>query len=153
MTIHPLLRSVCLLLATVMLVAAPSVSAQAPKKGEKAPAKPAAGKAEEKPKFKAIWEPVNFKQDIKLTDVHFVSEQVGWVTGASGTLLKTTDGGDTWTVVLGGDPAAKDEPIKTLRFAGPSHGWAVKGSGKLIRTTDGENWEEYGRMGQEYGFY
>ena len=146
---HQMIRSVYVLLAAVMLLAS-SVSAQTPKK---APAKPAAGTADEKPKFKAIWEPVNFKQDIKLTDVHFVSEQVGWVSGANGTLLKTTDGGDTWTVVLGGDPATKDTPITSLRFFGESHGWAVKATGKLLRTTDGANWEEFGRMGQEYGYY
>jgi photosystem II stability/assembly factor-like uncharacterized protein len=111
------------------------------------------GPADEKPKFKAIWEPVNYKQDIKLTDVVFVSEQVGWVSGASGTLLKTTDGGDSWTAVLGGDATAKDDPIETLRFAGENHGWAVKGTGKLLRTTDGANWEEFGRIGAEYGYY
>src|SRR4051812_10021443 len=91
------------------------------------PRKPTAPKApaDEKPKFKAIWEPVNFKQDITLTDVLFMSEQVGWVSGANGTLLKTTDGGDSWTAVLGGDATAKDTPIKSLRSAGENHVWAV----------------------------
>jgi photosystem II stability/assembly factor-like uncharacterized protein len=119
------------------------------------PQKPSTQKApaDEKPKFKAIWEPVNYKQDIKLTDVVFVSEQVGWVSGANGTLLKTTDGGDSWTAVLGGDATAKDDPIEALRFAGENHGWAVKGTGKLLRTTDGANWEEFGRIGAEYGYY
>jgi len=144
MMMHSLLRSLCLLLAGAVLVVAPSSSAQTPKKTDKAPVTA---------KVKAIWEPVNFKQDIKLTDVHFVSEQVGWVSGASGTLLKTTDGGDTWTVVLGGDAAAKDAPIANLRFSGETHGWAVKGTGKLLRTTDGANWEEFGRIGEEYGYY
>jgi photosystem II stability/assembly factor-like uncharacterized protein len=144
MTIRSLLRFLCLLLAGAMFVVAPPSSAQTPKKTDK---------AAEKPKFKAIWEPVNFKQDIKLTDVHFVSEQVGWVSGASGTLLKTTDGGDAWTVVLGGDAGAKDEPIDKLRFSSETHGWAVKGTGKLLRTTDGSNWEEFGRIGEEYGYY
>jgi photosystem II stability/assembly factor-like uncharacterized protein len=144
MMMHSLLRSLCLLLAGAMLVVAPSSSAQTPKKTDKAPVTA---------KVKAIWEPVNFKQDIKLTDVHFVSEQVGWVSGASGTLLKTTDGGDAWTVVLGGDAAAKDAPIANLRFSGETHGWAVKGTGKLLRTTDGANWEEFGRIGEEYGYY
>jgi len=139
--------SLSLFLAGVLLLGAAPAFAQ-PKKPstQKAP-------ADEKPKFKAIWEPVNYKQDIKLTDVVFVSEQVGWVSGAHGTLLKTTDGGDSWTAVLGGDANAKDDPIQTLRFAGESHGWAVKGTGKLLRTTDGANWEEFGRVGAEYGYY
>jgi photosystem II stability/assembly factor-like uncharacterized protein len=139
--------SLSLFLAGLLLLGADPSFAQ-PKKPstQKAP-------ADEKPKFKAIWEPVNYKQDIKLTDVVFVSEQVGWVSGANGTLLKTTDGGDSWTAVLGGDATAKDDPIQTLRFAGENHGWAVKGTGKLLRTTDGANWEEFGRIGAEYGYY
>lgn len=117
----------------------------------KAPAK-AAG---EQPKFKAIWEPVNFKQDIGLTDVYFVNDTTGWASGEKGTLIKTTDGGDTWTVILGGDPAAKEEPIRDLRFLDATHGWATKyqGGGKLLRTTDGENWEQFGKIGEAYGFY
>ena len=32
-----------------------------------------------------------------LYGVHFINDQVGWVTGAFGTVLKTTNGGQTWT--------------------------------------------------------
>ncbi len=129
------MRRLVFVAAMILLVAGSSLAQPAPKK------------------FKAIWEPVNYKQDLKLTDVFFVSEQVGWVSGASGTLLKTTNGGDTWTAVLGGDPgAAKDDAIENLRFVDPTHGWAVK-KNKVLRTTDGESWEEFGRIGEQYGFY
>jgi Photosynthesis system II assembly factor YCF48 len=50
-----------------------------------------------KPRFKAIWEPVNYKEDLNLTDVFFTSDEVGWVTGEHGTILHTKDGGNTWT--------------------------------------------------------
>ena len=63
-------------------------------------------------KFKAIWEPVNYKEDLSLTDVFFVSEQEGWVTGEHGTILHTKDGGDTWTPQLGGDPQSAEPPIQ-----------------------------------------
>ena len=146
------MRRLVLVAAMILLVAGSSLAQSTPKKPPaKAPAQTAP--AGDKPKFKAIWEPVNYKQDLKLTDVFFVSEQVGWVSGASGTLLKTTDGGDSWTAVLGGDATAKDDPIQNLRFAGENHGWAVKGTGKLLRTTDGATWEEFGRIGAEYGYY
>ncbi len=32
-------------------------------------------------KYKAIWEPVNVKEDLKLFSVHFVSADEGWVAG------------------------------------------------------------------------
>ena len=34
-------------------------------------------------KFKAIWEPVNVKEDLALTSVNFVSPDEGWVTGGT----------------------------------------------------------------------
>lgn len=102
---------------------------------------------------KGVWELVNYKQDLKLTDVFFVDKRTGWVTGEHGTLLKTTDGGDTWTAVLGGDPAAPEDPIGRLKFIDATHGWAVKGRSNLLRTTDGENWEEVGKLGEQYGYF
>ena len=105
------------------------------------------------PAFKGIWEPVNFKQDIKFTDVYFTSPTTGWVTGEHGTLLKTTDGGDTWTAVLGGEAGSPDEQIHALRFLDATHGWAVQGRSKLLRTADGENWEEIGKLGTNFGFW
>src|SRR5437764_4587497 len=32
----------------------------------------------ERPKFKAIWEPVNVKEDLELRSVHFVTADEGW---------------------------------------------------------------------------
>jgi photosystem II stability/assembly factor-like uncharacterized protein len=104
-------------------------------------------------RLKAIFEPVNYGQDLKLTDVFFVNDTMGWVSGANGTLLKTADGGNSWTAVLGGDPASKDDEIRDLRFLDAAHGWAVKGRGKLLRTSDGENWEQFGSLGGAYAFY
>ena len=34
-----------------------------------------------KPKFKAIWEPVNYTEDVNLSDVFFMNATVGWVSG------------------------------------------------------------------------
>lgn len=136
--------------AVVCLVAQMAlVHAQAPAKKSPAKTAPRAGE----PKFKAIFEPVNYKQDLKLTDVHFVNDDTGFVTGANGTILRTTDGGATWTAMLGGDASSPDEEVKDLRFLDATHGWAAKYRGKLLRTTDGENWEEFGKIGEEYGFY
>src|SRR3984893_15529635 len=53
-------------------------------------------------KFKAIFEPVNYKEDLTLFDVFFVSKDEGWVSGAAGTILDTKDGGTGGTRGLGG---------------------------------------------------
>jgi photosystem II stability/assembly factor-like uncharacterized protein len=97
--------------------------------------------AKEKPKFKAIWEPVNYKEDITLNDVFFVSKEEGWVTGAAGTILHTKDGGNNWTAELGGDPHAEGRDLIRAFFTNPTHGWAQSWNA-LYRTTDGESWQQ-----------
>jgi photosystem II stability/assembly factor-like uncharacterized protein len=93
------------------------------------------------PKFKAIFEPVNYKQDLTLFDVFFVSKEEGWVSGAANTVLHTKDGGNSWTAELGGDPQAQGEQLKHLFFTNARHGWAQAWS-TMFRTTDGENWQQ-----------
>jgi photosystem II stability/assembly factor-like uncharacterized protein len=94
-----------------------------------------------KPKFKAIWEPVNYKEDLALFDVYFVSKDEGWVSGAAGTILHTKDGGNTWTPELGGDPHAEGAELKHAFFTDATHGW-VQSWNILFRTTDGESWHQ-----------
>src|SRR6267154_2693873 len=84
------------------------------------------------PKFKAIWEPVNVKEDIELLSVHFRSPEEGWVAGgknvmAGGVILHTSNAGATWEVQLG-DPQSSDRAYGDLRFLGPL-GWAVQSTG------------------------
>ncbi len=118
----------------------------------KAPAKagvtPATSNAQ--PKFKGIWEPVNYSQDIQLTDVFFVTPDVGWVSGAAGTILHTRDGGKTWTAQLGGNAQSQSTPISGLRFIDRTHGWAVQYD-QLLRTSDGESWKLVGPIRPIYG--
>jgi len=136
---------------------APAAAAgQVPKRKappRKVPAKAAPTPAAEQPKVKGIWEPVNYSQDLQLTDVFFVSADVGWVSGDKGTILHTKDGGATWTAQLGGDPHSEQPVVRNLRFIDETHGWAVLGDKKLLRTTDGESWEEYGHVGAGFRYY
>ena len=93
------------------------------------------------PKFKAIWEPVNYKEDLALFDVYFVSKEEGWATGAVGTILHTKDGGNNWTAELGGDPHAQGAELKHAFFENSTHGW-VQAWNTLFRSTDGESWQQ-----------
>ena len=108
-------------------------------------------------KYKAIWEPVSYKQDLTLYSVFFVTPDIGWASGESGTIIRTTDGGATWTAQLGGDAQNAARAIKDLRFVDQHTGFAVQSTGTgdhtLLRTTDGENWEASGTVGQHRGDY
>jgi photosystem II stability/assembly factor-like uncharacterized protein len=100
------------------------------------------------PKFKAIWEPMNYPDDISLQSVYFVDDKVGWVSGAGsskegGFIFHSADGGEHWDVQLG-DPHSNDLWIDFLQFLDATHGWARQGGNTLLRTTDGKNWETVG---------
>ena len=105
-------------------------------------------------KFKAIWEPVNVKEDLALTSVHFVSADEGWVAGgknamSGGVIVHTSDGGANWEIQLG-DPASADRAYSDFRFLDAKTGFAVQsalgGSDTLVRTTDGKTWAPVGTL-------
>jgi len=88
-----------------------------------------------------------------LRDVYFVNEQTGWLVcdrsiyllrtkeEPRSYLLKTTDGGQTWSrvVVTGADV---DVSLTRVVFAGEERGWAFGEMGALYATTDGgASWE------------
>jgi photosystem II stability/assembly factor-like uncharacterized protein len=103
-------------------------------------------------KFKGIFEPVNYNQDLTLFDAFFVSPEEGWVSGAAGTILHTVDGGRTWTAQLGGDPHSQGPELKRIFFLDRTHGWAQSWN-QLFRTTDGENWQEVGNDVRGYAVF
>jgi photosystem II stability/assembly factor-like uncharacterized protein len=138
------------LMLAIFLCFSGMAGAQQPKPKMSPPKPGVAAEKTAQPKFKAIWEPVNYKQDLTLTGVFFVSEEEGWVTAEHGTILYTKDGGNTWTPQLGGDPQSKEERVDAPRFLDAKHGWALQG-GKILRTSDGENWEEIGAIPQGWG--
>jgi photosystem II stability/assembly factor-like uncharacterized protein len=103
------------------------------------PARTASAQAQ----YKGVLEPVSYTEDLDLTHVFFVTADVGWVAGKSGTILRTVDGGATWEVQLGGDPQDQSDPVSVLHFLDERRGWAIQGM-KTLFTRDGESWEEIG---------
>ena len=72
-------------LVLVTLVCCAGIAAAQQQRPGTVPRKPGVAQAtSSQPKFKAIWEPVNYKEDLALTDVFFASADVGWVTGEHG---------------------------------------------------------------------
>lgn len=70
---------------------------------------------------------------------HFVDDSTrGWVAGANGMLLSTTDGGQTWLRAASGTTSQ----INALTFLpGGARGWAAGHDGTILSTADGgETW-------------
>lgn len=78
-----------------------------------------------------------------INGVFFIDENTGWIVGSVGNkIMKTTDGGTTWTEQYqsGGN---------AVQFIDANKGWVAVGDGTILRTTDGgTTWVEvYGSGG------
>jgi len=128
---------------TLLLATRPSASAQ----------RPASRPVGASQQAKGVWEAVSYGQDLGLKSVFFVTPDIGWVSGDAGTILVTRDGGTHWEAQLGGDPAAADGHIYSLRFIDGTHGWAAQHTSmaaKLLRTTDGDRWSQIGTVPEHF---
>ena len=81
-----------------------------------------------------------------LHDVFFLDDAHGWIVAhSSGAVLRTVDGGATWSV------QARLEPgfLESVRFVDARNGWICGDKGRLYRTADGgATWETL-RVGGE----
>ena len=68
-----------------------------------------------------------------LNSVWFANDTSGWAAGTSGTVLHTSDRGDTW---LRQTTNSNDE-LKDVFFTADSIGWAVGANGVILHTSDG----------------
>lgn len=79
-----------------------------------------------------------------LMGIQMISETTGFIAGTENTILKTTDGGETW--VGSSERARVGETRNNLEgiwFVSPTTGWVIGSFGTLMHTTDGgENWEK-----------
>jgi photosystem II stability/assembly factor-like uncharacterized protein len=148
-------KGVCAI-AGLMVCALTSAAQPAPTKhpvaaAAKKPTTTAAAAPEQK--YKGIWEPVNYPDDVNLYSVYFVNDKVGWAAGRGqgGFILHTTDGGAHWEIQLG-DPNSAEDRFVHLRFLDTTHGWAYH-AGKLVRTLDGTSWEEAGSFPSDMADY
>lgn len=78
--------------------------------------------------------------DATLTSVSFVTATLGWAAGHWGAVLRTDDGGETWTRQR--LDTSQDRPLFALHFFDAKHGVAV-GLWSLVLVTDdgGQTWK------------
>jgi photosystem II stability/assembly factor-like uncharacterized protein len=69
-------------------------------------------------------------------DLHalqFISATTGWAAGTSGEIIKTTDGGRSWTA----QRSATTQNVNDIDFPDATDGWAVGDAGVIVHTADG----------------
>jgi photosystem II stability/assembly factor-like uncharacterized protein len=66
-----------------------------------------------------------------LTDVFAVSDKEVWIVGGGGTILRTTDGGQSW--VEQNSPTTQN--LRAVHFAGAENGWAVGPNGLILKAS------------------
>ena len=79
-----------------------------------------------------------------LMGIQMISETNGFIAGSENTILKTTDGGETW---VGSSERARvgetRNNLENIWFVSPTTGWVIGSFGTLLHTMDGgENWNK-----------
>ncbi len=73
----------------------------------------------------------------KLWSTYFIDESTGWIVGSEGFIIKTTNGGITWTKQNSG--VLSD--LKSVRFVSENVGFICGDEGTFLKTTDsGNSW-------------
>ncbi|MDP2560370.1 YCF48-related protein [Psychrobium sp. 1_MG-2023] len=86
-----------------------------------------------------MWQQVAVPTEALLTNVYFHNPLLGWAVGHDATILKTTDGGQTWT--LKQQLPELDKPLLDVYFTDELNGFVVGAYGLFSVTADGgETW-------------
>ena len=93
-------------------------------------------------KAQEVWNIVDLGISDNLVDIYFLDNQYGWIIGSSGTLIRTTNGGDDWSI-----NTIPYQGLSAIQFVNENTGWIVGSNGLIINSTDGgDTW-----TGQEGG--
>lgn len=76
-----------------------------------------------------------------LTSVFFIDERRGWAVGHDGTVIGSSDGGETWQMLR--EKHGQDQVLMSVWFENAEHGLAVGQFGLALETRDGgKTWAE-----------
>lgn len=97
------------------------------------------------PAADSLWYPIERNPHLRLLSISSdlyavtfaVDGQTGWAVGQYGTILKTTNGGETWEQP---ESVVRSPILNSVTFADDAlRGWAVGWLGTILKTTDGGN--------------
>jgi photosystem II stability/assembly factor-like uncharacterized protein len=80
------------------------------------------------------WIPQTVPANTWAYDVDFIDANNGWTVGSQENIVRTTNGGATWTTQR---PATFTYPLSSVSFANTQRGVAVGNNGTALSTTDG----------------
>ncbi len=85
----------------------------------------------------AQWTPLPSPTDVELRGLSVVSPNVVWASGQRGTVIRTTDGGRTWSRDT--IPGASGLDLRAIAASSPevAHAISIGDSSRIYRTTDG----------------
>ncbi len=88
----------------------------------------------------ATWPVAAAPGEATLTAVHFHDERHGWAVGHDAVILRTEDGGASWSLVH--QAPEEYRPLLDLWFEDENHGFAVGAYGLFLETRDGgRSWQ------------
>jgi photosystem II stability/assembly factor-like uncharacterized protein len=76
---------------------------------------------------------------------------IGCAVGASNTILRTTDGGQTWRRVVPRNPAST--PFERILFRTPNEGWAMSRDHLLYTGDGGQTWQEAAKLPENFYYF
>lgn len=87
------------------------------------------------------WRQAKVPTRANLTGVYFTDEKHGWAVGHDEVILRTEDGGDTWTLVH--SAPEKEQPLLAVWFKDANKGLAIGAYGTVLASEDGgRTWEQ-----------
>ncbi len=87
----------------------------------------------------AIWADISTGVTSDLKGIYFLDANIGFIVGSNGTILKTSNGGTSWT-----SSNQTTNNLHAVTFVNNLIGWAVGENGTILQTTDqGASWTVY----------
>lgn len=78
------------------------------------------------------WTATSYVQPLSYSDIYFTSENTGYMAGGAGSILKTTDAGNTFFPLVTGTT----ENLSRISFVNENTGYASGSNGTVIKTTN-----------------
>ena len=99
------------------------------------------------------WERLDLTGDF-FCSVFFPDPLSGYICGSSGTILKTTDGGQSWREIRkGGSTGKRNQPFRALWFVDADTGFVVGDSGLFWKTENGgADWSQVAQTPDDVDF-
>jgi photosystem II stability/assembly factor-like uncharacterized protein len=90
-------------------------------------------------RYEARWDRQNSGVEDALYDVFFASRMVGYAVGRNNTVIKTTDGGQTWRRLM--ERRDRGADYTEVVFVNENQGWVQARNTLLYTTNGGESWQ------------